>query len=62
VILKLEPPKSSEQFAVITEWFAEKILYTHTKFPDYLRKQITIPIIDFYNNLRSTSPQASRND
>lgn len=60
VILELEPQKSSEQFAVVTEWFAEQVLYAHTKFPDYLRKQITTPIIDFYNNLRSRSPQASR--
>lgn len=58
-ILELESQKSLQQFAAVTEWFAEQILYAHTKFPDYLRKQITTPIMDFYNNLRSRSPQAS---
>ena len=60
VILDLEPHKSLQQFAAVTEWFAKQILYAHTKFPDYLRKQITTPVMGFYNNLRSRSPQASR--
>ena len=60
VIVDLAPPKSSEEFVRVTDWFSQLLLYTYTKFPDYLKKQITTPIVNFINDLHSQYPQASR--
>jgi uncharacterized membrane protein len=60
VIIDFAPPKSSEEFTRVTDWFSQLLLYAYTKFPDYLKKQITTPIGDFNNDLYSWYPQASR--
>jgi len=60
VIIDFAPPKSSEEFTKVTDWFSQLLLYAYTKFPDYLKKQITTPIVDFNNDLYSWYPQASR--
>jgi hypothetical protein len=60
VIIDFAPPKSSEEFTIVTDWFSQLLLYAYTKFPDYLKKQITTPIVDFNNDLYSWYPQASR--
>ena len=60
VIVDFAPPKSSEEFVRVTDWFSQLLLYAYTKFPDYLKKQITTPIVRFNNDLHSRSPQASR--
>lgn len=60
VIVDFAPPKSSEEFVRVTDWFSQLLLYAYTKFPDYLKKQITTPIIDFNNDIHTRYPQASR--
>ena len=60
VIVDFAPPKSSEEFVRVTDWFSQLLLYAYTKFPDYLKKHITIPMVRFNNDLHSRSPQASR--
>jgi hypothetical protein len=60
VIVDFAPPKSSEEFTIVTDWFSQLLLYAYTKFPDYLKKHITTPIVDFNNDLYSWYPQASR--
>lgn len=60
VIVDFAPPKSSEEFVRVTDWFSQLLLYAYTKFPDYLKKQITTPIVNFNNDFYSRYPQASR--
>jgi hypothetical protein len=60
VIVEFAPPKSSEEFARVTDWFSQLLLYAYYTFPSYLRKHISIPIVRFNNDLHSRSPQASR--
>jgi len=60
VIVDFAPPKSSQEFSRVTDWFSQLLLYAYNNFPSYLKKHITIPIIRFNNDLRSQSPQASR--
>ncbi|MFZ0557373.1 MAG: hypothetical protein WAM26_18980 [Nitrososphaeraceae archaeon] len=60
IILDLGPPKSNEEFAKITDWFSQLLLYAYTKFPNHLKTLITAPIIRFNNEIYSRSPQASR--
>jgi hypothetical protein len=60
VIVDFAPPKSSEEFVRVTDWFSQLLLYAYTKFPDYLNKQITTPIVNFNNDFYSRYPQASR--
>jgi len=60
VIVDFAPPKSSEEFVRVTDWFSQLLLYAYTKFPDYLKKHIIIPMVRFNIELHSRSPQASR--
>ena len=60
VIVNFAPPKSSEEFARVTDWFSQLVLYAYNNFPSYLKKHITIPMVRFNNDLHSRFPQASR--
>jgi hypothetical protein len=46
VTVDFAPPKSSEEFARVTDWFSQLLLYAYNNFPSYLKKHITIPWLD----------------
>lgn len=59
-ILDLTPPKSSEIFAKMADWFSQLFLDAYINFPDQLKKNITAPLAKFADDLSYYSPQASR--